>query len=92
MTDTKKQSQVPDFKSRQEMAEFWDTHDVSDYWEELEPVKLRVAKNLTDTLNVRFTPEDMEKLQKEAEAKGIGPSTLARMWIKERLAAHQTSS
>lgn len=88
MTNTKKQARVPDFKSRQEMAEFWDTHDVSDYWEELEPVKLRVAKNLTDTLNVRFTPEDMQKLQKKAEAKGIGPSTLARMWIKERLQGH----
>ena len=88
MTNTKKQSRIPDFKSRQEMAEFWDTHDASDYWEELEPVKLRVAKNLTDTLNVRFTAEDMEQLGKVAESKGIGPSTLARMWIKERLAAH----
>ena len=85
MTDRKQKSRIPDFKTRQEMAEFWDTHDVSDYWDELEPVKLRVAKNLTNALNVRFAPEDMDKLREEADTKGVRPSTLARMWIKERL-------
>jgi len=38
---------IPQFASREEEADFWDTHDMSDYWSELEPVKLKVAKNLS---------------------------------------------
>jgi len=44
MTNIKKQkeSRIPDFKSRQEMAEFWDTHDFTDYMDEFKPIKVRV--------------------------------------------------
>jgi predicted DNA binding CopG/RHH family protein len=84
-----KQQKIPEFKTREEMAAFWDSHDVADFLDELEPVKLKVAKNLTNTLNVRIDIQDLEKLREEAETKGIGPSTLARMWIKERLYGHQ---
>ena len=46
-TDKKdKRQAIPQFASREEEADFWDTHDMSDYWSELEPVKLKVAKNL----------------------------------------------
>jgi len=84
-----KANKIPDFKTREEMAQFWDTHDVADFVRELKPVKLKAAKNLTNTLNVRIDTQDLEKLREEADAKGLGPSTLARMWIKERLNAHQ---
>jgi len=30
---------VPDFKTAEEEAGFWETHSVSDYWDELELVK-----------------------------------------------------
>jgi predicted DNA binding CopG/RHH family protein len=38
-------------------------------------------------LNVRFESEDVIKIRQEAQKKGVGPTTLVRMWIKERLAA-----
>jgi CopG antitoxin of type II toxin-antitoxin system len=38
---------IPEFKSRQEEAEFWDTHDLADYWREFKTVKVRFAKNLS---------------------------------------------
>jgi hypothetical protein len=60
-------------------------HSAADYKDELEPVTLTPARHLARTMNVRFDEHDMEKLQQVAEQKGIGPSTLARMWIKERL-------
>jgi predicted HicB family RNase H-like nuclease len=90
MTDKsrKHKNRIPEFKSIEEEAAFWDTHSFADYWDELEPVTLRARKNLTHTMNVRIDPEDIAKLQKEAEKKGVGSSTLARMWIKERLHGH----
>ena len=38
---------IPEFKSREEEAEFWDTHDLADYWREFKTVKARFAKNLS---------------------------------------------
>ena len=82
-------SRIPDFKSYEEEAAFWDTHDVSDFQDEFKTVQVKFAKNLTHSMNVRFDAKDITKLQEEADKKGIGPSTLARMWIKERLYGHQ---
>lgn len=76
---------LPEFKSRQEMAEFWDTHDFTDYMDEFKPVKVRFAKKLSEGINIRLDPETLQELRKRASEKGIGPTTLARMWILERL-------
>ena len=35
-----KNLEIPEFKSEEEMAEFWDTHSIADYWEDLEEVEL----------------------------------------------------
>ena len=37
------------------------------------------------TIPVRLSAEKWEELRKEARELGIGPTTLARMWILERL-------
>jgi len=74
---------IPEFASYEEEAEFWDTHDLTDYWGE--PVKLKVAKNLSKGITIRFDEETLKALRECAHEKGVGPTTLARMWILERL-------
>ena len=76
---------VPDFKSIQEEAEFWDTHDFTDYVDFSKAVKIEVSPNLTSVLTIRIEGEDFEQLAQRARELGIGASTLARMWIRERL-------
>ena len=76
---------IPDFQSREEMAEWFDTHDMADYWDQLKPVEIRVAKNLSHALNFRLDGATFKKLREVAAAKGIGPTTLVRMWVMERL-------
>ena len=83
---------IPEFGSREEEARFWDTHDMADYWDEFKPVKVRFAKNLSEGLHIRLDPETMNQLRSEAAHKGIGPTTLARMWIKERLQGKKADS
>ena len=83
---------IPEFGSREEEAAFWDTHDLADYWDEFKPVKLRFAKNLSEGLHIRLDPETMTALRSEAQQKGIGPTTLARMWIRERLREERAQS
>ena len=82
---TQKKSRIPDFKSRQEMAQWWDTHDLADYQDEFKTVKAYFAKNLSEGITVRLDPKTLIKLRSRAHKKGVGPTTLARMWIMENL-------
>jgi predicted DNA binding CopG/RHH family protein len=81
----KGKGQIPEFKSREEEAEFWDTHDFTEYQQGFKPVQVRFAKRLSHAIAIRFDSETLEKLRIRARKKGIGPTTLARMWILEHL-------
>lgn len=85
MIEQPKVSRIPEFTSREEEALFWDTHDITDHLDELKPVKVRFAKNLSEGITIRLDLETLKSLRAQARAKGIGPTTLARMWILERL-------
>ena len=92
MTDGERVSKIPEFQSRDEEsrdeeAEFWDTHDVTDYLDELRPAQVRFAPNLSAGMTVRLDPDDRDTLGRIAAERGVGPTTLVRMWIKERLRA-----
>ena len=76
---------LPDFQSREEMAKFWDTHDFTDYMDEFKPVKVRFAKNLSEGITIRLDAETLTELRNRAKDKGIGPTTLVRMWILDHL-------
>jgi hypothetical protein len=41
-------SPIPDFKSIEEEAGFWDTHDFTDYLDEFKPVKVRVSEQFRE--------------------------------------------
>jgi len=81
---TLKGKKIPRFKSYEEEAEFWDTHSPLDYgtWKE---VKLEFAKPLVHILGVRFDAKTIDRLSELGNGLGVGPSTLVRMWIMEKL-------
>ena len=55
-------------------------------WEETdEVVELEVKRPLDKVIPVRLPSEKWEELRREARELGVGPTTLARMWILEKL-------
>ena len=62
---------------RIEQGDAWDESD--------EVVQVEVKKPLDKVIPVRLSAEKWEEMRKEARELGIGPTTLARMWILERL-------
>ena len=60
-----------------EQGNAWDDTD--------EVVQVEVKKPLDKVIPVRLSSEKWEELRREAKELGIGPTTLARMWILERL-------
>ena len=87
MTNKKlpKKSRIPEFANREEEAEWFDTHDMSDYQDEFKTMKVRFAKNLSQGITIRLDLKTLAKLRTQAHEKGLGPTTLARMWILEHL-------
>jgi predicted DNA binding CopG/RHH family protein len=82
-------SRIPKFKSLDEEAKFWDTHSITDFEDETEDVEIiwEVEKPRDETLVLRVQKNLKEKLKKEARKKGLNASTLARMWLMEKLQA-----
>jgi len=78
-------SRIPQFSSREEEAQWFDTHDLGDYQDEFKPVRASFARNLSEGITIRLDSPTLDKLRSEAHKKGIGPTTLARMWILEHL-------
>ena len=62
---------------RIEQGDAWDESD--------EVIQVEVKKPLDKVIPVRLSAEKWDELRKEARELGIGPTTLARMWILERL-------
>jgi hypothetical protein len=74
------------FKNREEEAEFWDKHSPLEFEDEFVEVKqVKVARPLSHILAVRLDARTIDRLAEVGRAKGLGPSTLARMWLLERL-------
>lgn len=81
----RKSSKIPTFSNREEEAKFWETHSIAEFTDELKPVTARFAKNLSEGITIRFDRPTLDKLRKLAHKKGIGPTTLARMWILDQM-------
>ncbi len=62
--------------------------ETGDAWlESDEVVEATVKRPLDKVVPVRLSSDNWEALRNEARELGIGPTTLARMWIIERLKA-----
>lgn len=83
---TVKLKKIPDFKNREDEADFWDTHDFTDYGPLVDArVVFDLDKPKDETLIIRLQSKIKNTLEKAARSQGISPSTLSRMWIIEKL-------
>ena len=80
-------SKIPKFKTIAEEAKFWDAHDFTEFADELKPMKLEVmlSQPKEELLTVRLQGKLKKELAKIAREMGVNTSTLARMWIVEKV-------
>ncbi|MFQ5813332.1 MAG: CopG family antitoxin [Anaerolineae bacterium] len=88
----KRKIKIPEFKSYKEEAEWWDTHDVSEI-EGLEVVQEEIfIKPKKQIVSIRLDRRLVDLLKHIAQEKGIGYTTLVRMWVIEKLREHQKAA
>lgn len=80
------------FTTYQEETRFWETNNLLNLREPGTPAIVsaggKIAQSeyrLGESLNVRFSGEDLANIRALATKKGVGPTTLVRMWAKEKL-------
>lgn len=80
-------TKIPKFKTYEEEANFWDTHSFTDFPGEFKSVKVvfNLKKPKDDMLTIRLQTNLKSKLTEVATQAGVNASTLARMWIVEKL-------
>lgn len=83
----KKVSRIPKFRNKEEEAKFWDTHSFADYWDEFKDINLVIELNKPKekTIIVRLQKGLKDKLAKIAKSKGLNMSSLARLWLMEKI-------
>ncbi len=87
---------LPNFKSREEEAKFWDTHSMTDYLDELQPAddvftlapslaeKIR-ERSKTRAISLRLPQWVIDGAKRVAKKKGVGYQVLINTWIAEAL-------
>lgn len=78
---------IPQFKTEQEEADFWDSHDSTDFLDETEAINVTFvdARPSMKQISLRLDPSVIDQLKSLAVDKGIGYQTMIRMWVMERL-------
>lgn len=78
---------IPQFKTEQEEADFWDSHDSTEFLDETEAVNMTFvdARPSMKQISLRLDPSVIDQLKSLAVGKGIGYQTMIRMWVMERL-------
>ena len=85
MQKERKKSRIPEFKTIEEEAEFWDTHDLTDYWDEFKPIKAQFADKLFDRVTIPVDADALAQLEALAREAELNATALARRWVLERL-------
>jgi predicted DNA binding CopG/RHH family protein len=75
---------IPQFKTVQEEAEFWDTHDTADYPEIWQPIEVKFRRK-EKVVAVRFEQRTFSEIRQKALRLGIRPTTLVRMVMTQWL-------
>ena len=84
---------IPKFKNLDDEREFWDTHDTTDYIDDLEEVKdVRFVRPPKTVMTLRVEKSVVDVLKRMAKRSGIRYTSLARLWLVERLAKEARSS
>ena len=76
---------IPEFKSREEEAEFWDTHDFTDNWDQWKLVKVSFKLEPWESISVSLDAHNMKLLRARAKQEGMAVESLVQVWILERL-------
>lgn len=90
----KTRSAIPDtsvFKDRAKEARYWEKN-FDKMWKTGTSARVRFARNLSETVNIRLDAQTLTHIRDQARKKGLGPTQLIRLWIMEKIHSRNAQS
>jgi predicted DNA binding CopG/RHH family protein len=81
----RKSKPIPEFKSYEEMGEFWDTHSLADYWDQTEPAEFEISEQVRRRYVVRIDRDLLTRVQRMARVRGVSTESLINLLLEQRL-------
>ena len=75
----------PEFKSYEEMADFWDTHSLADYWDQTEPAEFEFSPKARRRYLVSVDRDLLSRVQRVARLRGLSTESLVNLLLEQRL-------
>lgn len=85
-----KSNRIPEFKSYEEMGEFWDTHSLADYWDQTEAVEFEISQQVRRRYVVRIDRDLLNRVQRMAQVRGVSTESLVNLLLEQRLGELET--
>lgn len=76
---------LPEFKSYEEMAEFWDTNSLADYWDQTEPTEFEFSPKARRRYLVPIDRNLLSRIQHVARIRGLSTESLVNLLLEQRL-------
>lgn len=64
---------------------FWARHELTEFDEDLKPADVMALRPADQVVAVRLNKDDVVAIKRIARGKGVGYTTLIRMWVREKL-------
>lgn len=84
MSDLKK---IPNFKSPEEEAKFWDEHDSADYidWSEAKKTVFPNLKSSTESISLRLPSSLLARIKELANEKDVPYQSLMKVYLSDQV-------
>ncbi len=78
---------IPDFKSNEEEAKFWDTHSTADYidWSKAEETIFPNLKLSSESISIRLPAPLLAHIKALANKKGVPYQSLMKVYLSEKV-------
>ena len=90
MRENKKDKLPDEFKSIEEVQEFWDKHSTTDYWDEMEDVDLQLSPDFKAKLQLKklyrlleLSDKQISLIEMKARQEKLNSKQIIQKWILE---------
>lgn len=86
-------TQIPEeFKSIEEIQNFWDQYSTADYWNQMEDVDIKLSPKLKLQLELKklyrilgFSPKQIAEIEAKAQKENMSSKQLISKWVLEHI-------
>ena len=82
---------IPEMKSYEQIADFWDTHSLADYWNQTEPAEFDIVPEARRRYLVAIDPDILSRVQRVARQRGLQTESLVNLFLEQYLHQLETS-